>query len=361
MTLDDWEPLAKERLDPMAYAYLVGGAGDEVTLRGNREGFARIRLRPRMLVDVSRIDTSTVLFGQTLKIPVLLAPVAYQKIIHPEGELEAVRGANAAGIPFVASTSATTVDRGIAREATVAPWFQLYGSYDREFTKDLVDRARESGCTVLCFTVDAPVRGQRDRDTRVGFRLPPGIERPNFRDLNPQARAGNPRAEGRSIYSPNLDPKLTWEYFEWLRSVAKMPIVLKGIVTAEDAGRAVSAGVDGIVVSNHGGRVIDTVIPAIEALPEIVEATEGGVPDPARRRCTARNRRHQGDRSGSRGRPDRATLSLRAGGGGSGRCSQVHRYAASRNRDGDGGMRAAECCVHRSQSGEAIASPRSPS
>lgn len=278
VTLDDWEPLAKERLDPMAYAYLVGGAGDEVTLRGNIEGFARIRLRPRMLVDVSSIDTSTLLFGQTLKVPVLLAPVAYQKLIHPDGELESVRGANAAGIPFVASTSATTSIEDIARESTVAPWFQLYGSHDREFTKDLVDRARESGCTVLCFTVDAPVRGQRDRDTRVGFRLPPGIERPNFRNLNPQARAGNPRAEGRSIYSPNLDPKLTWEYFEWLRSVAKMPVVLKGLVTAEDAGRAVSAGADGIVVSNHGGRVIDTVTPAIEALPEIVEATEGGVP-----------------------------------------------------------------------------------
>ena len=172
----------------MAYAYLVGGAGDEVTLRGNIEGFARIRLRPRMLVDVSSIDTSTVLFGQTLKIPVLLAPVAYQKLIHPDGELESVRGANAAGMTFVASTSATTSVEDIAREATVAPWFQLYGSHDREFTKDLVDRARESGCTVLCFTVDAPVRGQRDRDTRVGFRLPPGIERPNFRDLNPQAR-----------------------------------------------------------------------------------------------------------------------------------------------------------------------------
>ena len=204
--------------------------------------------------------------------PVLLAPVAYQKLIHPDGELESVRGANAAGVTFIASTSATTSVEDIANEATVAPWFQLYGSNDRTFTKDLVDRARESGCTVLCFTVDAPVRGQRDRDTRVGFRLPPGIERPNFRDLTPQALAGNPRAEGRSIYSPNLDPKLTWEYFDWLRSVAKMPILLKGLVTAEDAARAVDAGVDGIVVSNHGGRVIDTVTPGIEALPEIVEA-----------------------------------------------------------------------------------------
>src|SRR4051812_5270095 len=209
VTLDDWELLAKEKLPPMAYAYLAGGSGDEVTLRANIDGFARIRLRPRMLVDVSSIDTRTVLFGQTLKLPVLLAPVAYQKLIHPDGELESVRGANAAGVTFIASTSATTSVEDIAREATVAPWFQLYGSSDRSFTKDLVDRARESGCTVLCFTVDAPVRGQRDRDTRVGFRLPPGIERPNFRDLTPQALAGNPRAEGRSIYSPNLDPKLT--------------------------------------------------------------------------------------------------------------------------------------------------------
>lgn len=278
VTLDDWELLAKEKLDPMAYAYLVGGAGDEVTLRGNIEGFARIRLRPRMLVDVSAIDTSTVLFGQKLKLPVLLAPVAYQKLIHPDGELESVRGANAAGVTFVASTSATTSVEDIAREASIPPWFQLYGSHDRAFTKDLVDRARESGCPVLCFTVDAPVRGQRDRDTRVGFRLPAGIERPNFRDLNPAARAGNPRAEGRSIYSPNLDPKLDWDYLEWLVSIAKMPVLLKGLVISEDAVRAVKAGAHGIVVSNHGGRVIDTVTPAIEALPEIVEAVEGRVP-----------------------------------------------------------------------------------
>jgi 4-hydroxymandelate oxidase len=179
---------------------------------------------------------------------------------------------------FVASTAATTAVEDIAREATIAPWFQLYGSRDRSFTKDLVDRAREAGCKVLCFTVDAPVRGQRDRDTRVGFRLPPGIERPNFRDLTPQAVAGNPRAEGRSIYSPNLDPKLTWEYFDWLRSIAKMPVLLKGLVTSEDATRAVEAGADGIVVSNHGGRVMDTVLPAIEALPEIADAAGGRVP-----------------------------------------------------------------------------------
>jgi 4-hydroxymandelate oxidase len=278
VTIEDWESLAKERLTDMAYAYLVGGAGDEVTLRGNRESFAQIRLRPRMLVDVSEIDTSTVLFGEKLKLPVLLAPVAYQKIVHPEGELEAVRGANAAGVVFTASTAASTAVEDIAREAVIAPWFQLYASSDRPFTKALVDRAREAGCRVLCFTVDAPVRGQRDRDTRVGFRLPPGIQRPNFRDLNPQALTGNPRAEGRSIYSPNLDPRLTWEYLAWLRSIARMPVVLKGIVTAEDAVRGLEAGVDGFVVSNHGGRVIDTVIPAIEALPEVVKAVAGRVP-----------------------------------------------------------------------------------
>lgn len=278
VTLDDFESLAKEQLPEMAFAYLVGGAGDEVTLRDNRAGFSRIRLRPRMLVNVSVIDTSTVLFGQTLKIPVLLAPVAYQKIVHPAGEIEAIRGANLAGIPFVASTSATTSIEDIAREATVPTWFQLYASSDRSFTKDLVDRAREAGCPVLCFTVDAPVRGQRDRDTRVGFHLPPGLERPNFRGLNPQALAGNPRAEGRSIYSPNLDPKLDWDFLNWLRSVARMPILLKGILTAEDAMEGLQAGVDGFVVSNHGGRVIDTVMPSIEALPEIVEAVQGRVP-----------------------------------------------------------------------------------
>jgi 4-hydroxymandelate oxidase len=278
VTIDDWEPLAKDRLPQMVFEYLSGGAGDEITLRENRAGFDRIRLRPNMLVDVSKIDTTTTLFGQKLKLPVLLAPVAYQKMVHPEGELEALRGANAAGVTFVASTAASTAVEEIAQLATIPPWFQLYGSSDRSFTKVLVDRARESGCRVLCFTVDAPVRGQRDRDTRNSFRLPAGLTRPNFRDLTPQAAAGNPRAEGRSIYSPNLDPGLTWEYLDWLRSVANMPILLKGILTAEDATRALDAGVDGFVVSNHGGRVVDTVVSAIEALPEIADAVAGRVP-----------------------------------------------------------------------------------
>ena len=278
VTIDDWEPLARERLPQMVFEYLSGGAGDEITLRENRAGFDRIRLRPSMLVDVSTIDTSTTLFGQRMPMPVLLAPVAYQKMVHPEGELEALRGANAAGVTFVASTAASTAVEEIASLAAVPPWFQLYASHDRDFTKALVDRARGSGCPVLCFTVDAPVRGQRDRDTRNNFCLPPGLTRPNFRDLTPQAAAGNPRAEGRSIYSPNLDPRLTWKYLDWLRSVAGMPILLKGVLTAEDASRAIDAGVDGFVVSNHGGRVVDTVVSAIEALPEIVDAVSGRVP-----------------------------------------------------------------------------------
>lgn len=278
VTIDDWEPLAKEALSQMVFEYVSGGAGDEITLRENRNGFDRIRLRPKMLVDVSTIDTSTTLFGYQMPIPVLLAPVAYQKMIHPDGELESLRGANAAGVTFVASTAASTAVEDIASVATVPPWFQLYASDDRVFTKALVDRARESGCTALCFTVDAPVRGQRDRDTRNSFCLPPGLTRPNFRDLTLAAATGNPRAEGRSIYSPNLCPRLTWSYFDWLRSVAKMPVLLKGILTAEDAKRGVDAGADGFVVSNHGGRVVDSVVSAIEALPEIVEAVEGKVP-----------------------------------------------------------------------------------
>jgi 4-hydroxymandelate oxidase len=213
-----------------------------------------------------------------LKIPVLLAPVAYQKIVHPLGELEAVRGANLAGIPFIASTSATTAVEEIAREATVTPWFQLYASSDRPFTQDLVARAREAGCKVLCFTVDSPVRGQRDRDTRVGFHLPKGIERPNFRGLSAAAVAGNPRAEGRAIYSPNLDPKLDWKFLDWLLSVAGMPVVIKGVLTSEDAEECVKSGAHGIAVSNHGARLMDTVVSSIEALPEIVEAVQGRVP-----------------------------------------------------------------------------------
>jgi 4-hydroxymandelate oxidase len=262
----------------MVYEYIAGGAGDEITLRANREAFDRIRLRPRVLVDVSRLDTSITLFGREHSAPVLLAPCAYMKLIHPDGEREAVRGANAAGVSVIASTAASTSFEDMAAAAEQPIWFQLYTSSDREFTRRLLDRVMAAGCEVLCITVDAPVRGLRDRDSRCLFRLPAGMERPNFRDFTPEARTGNARAEGRGIYSPNLDPRITWKEMEWIKSFVKVPVVLKGILTGEDARRAAETGMDGVVVSNHGARTIDTVPSSMEALPEVVEAVQERIP-----------------------------------------------------------------------------------
>jgi len=274
VTLDDYDPCARARLPHMVYEYIAGGAGDEITLRANREAFEQIRLRPRVLVDVSSINTRVTLFGHEIAAPILLAPCAYMKLIHPDGEREAVRGANAAGVSLVASTAASTSFEDMAAVAETPIWFQLYTSSDRGFTRALLDRVQEAGAAVLCVTVDAPVRGLRDRDSRCLFRLPSGMERPNFRDLNPQARTGNARAEGRAIYSPNLDPRITWKEMEWIKSFVKIPMVIKGVLTGEDARRAAECGMDGVIVSNHGARTIDTVPASMEALPEIVAAVE---------------------------------------------------------------------------------------
>ncbi len=277
-TLNDFEPLARQVLPHMEFEYAAGGAGDELTLRANREAFGRIRLRPRMLVDVSKIDTSLEIFGEKLPSPIVLAPCAYQRLFHPEGELATVKGANESGVTLMASTASTVGIDEMAKVSARPLWFQLYASSDRGFTAELVRRVEAAGCTVLCVTVDAPIRGIRDRDIRTQFALPPGIERPNFRGLNAAAVTGNPRPTGRSIYSPNLDPRFCWSDLEWLRGTTRLPLLVKGILTGSDAARAVAAGIAGVVVSNHGARTMDTVPATIEALPEIAEAVAGRVP-----------------------------------------------------------------------------------
>jgi 4-hydroxymandelate oxidase len=278
VTLADYDPCARARLSHMVYEYIAGGAGDEITLRANREAFDRILLRPRVLVDVSQIDTRVTLYGQEHEAPILLAPCAYLKLIHPDGERESVRGANAAGVSLVASTAASTSFEDMAEVAERPIWFQLYTSSDRGFTRALLERVQAAGCSVLCITVDCPVRGLRDRDSRCLFRLPPGMERPNFRDLTPEARTGNARAEGRNIYSPNLDPRITWKEVEWIKSFVKVPVLLKGILAAEDAKLAAEMGLDGVIVSNHGARTIDTVPASMDALPQVSAALEGRMP-----------------------------------------------------------------------------------
>ena len=272
----DYARLARGSMSSMAWEYVSGAAAAETTLRWNEEAYDKIRLRPRNLVDVSHIDTKLSLFGHDLDCPILLAPVAYQRLAHPEGERASVRGAEAAGATVVLSTFSTVTLEEVAAAAAKPHWFQLYVQPDREFTRELVRRAEAAGYKALVVTVDTPVLGPRYRELRHKFSLQEGTERANLKGLH--TATGGHRPTERNIFSATLDPKLTWQDIAWLRSLTSLPIILKGVMNAEDAGRAVDEGVSGLIVSNHGGRNLDTVPATIDALPEVVAKTAGRFP-----------------------------------------------------------------------------------
>jgi 4-hydroxymandelate oxidase len=274
--VSDYGRLAQSRMSKMAWEYMDGAAGDELTARWNVEAYERIRLRPRCLVDVSKIDLRTKLFGRTIPFPILIAPTAYQRLIHPDGELATARGAGATGATMIVSTQATTPLEEVAAAATSPLWFQLYLQANRDFTRALVNRAEAAGYQALVLTVDSPILGMRHREQRTQFTLPPGLDRANFRG-HAGAKTAHRPGEGE-IYSPSLDPTLTWKDVEWLRSITRMPILLKGIMTGDDAGRAVDAGASGVIVSNHGGRNLDSLPATIDALPEVVGKVSGRIP-----------------------------------------------------------------------------------
>lgn len=268
LSLPEFEEHARRCMSHMAYEFVSAGAADEHTLRWNRDAYDRLRLRPRVLQDVRTVDTRLTLLGQELRFPILLAPTAYHRALHPEGELATARGAGAAGATWVVSTATTTPFEDIARVATAPWWLQLYVQPDRAVTRDLVQQAEGAGCQALCVTVDTPVQGARNRQTRARFALPPGVKAPYMTQLKSGAAVADNR---RGVI-------FTWKDVEWLRSVARVPLLLKGILTGDDADRGIHAGAQGILVSNHGGRVLDTLPATIEALPEVVERVGGRVP-----------------------------------------------------------------------------------
>ena len=251
----DYETLAQARMEPAAWNYYQSGSDDEVTLRANRSAFERVQLRPRMLVDVRSCDMSTTVLGTPVSMPILIAPTAFHCLAHPEGECATARSAGSVGALMVVSTSSTRSLEDIASEASGPLWFQLYVTSRKESEK-LVRRAVAAGYRALVLTVDSPRWGYKEQAIRSGFRPP---LKANFTDEDAT----------EAIVS------LTWESLAWLRSLTSLPIVLKGILTAEDAELAVKQGVDGIIVSNHGGRQLDGVAASIEALPEVVEAVNG--------------------------------------------------------------------------------------
>jgi isopentenyl diphosphate isomerase/L-lactate dehydrogenase-like FMN-dependent dehydrogenase len=252
----DFEALARERLDDMAWEYFRGGAGDESTLRDNRAALERWKLQPRVLVDVSEVDSSTTVLGTPVAAPILVAPVALQKLAHPEGEAATARAAAAAGTIMILSTSATMRPEPVAAAAPGSPrWFQIYVFRDRGVTQALIDEACASGYSALVLTVDAPILGRREGAIRSGFHLPDELE-----------VAGD-------IFD-DIDPSVSWRDVEWIAGHG-LPVVLKGILTPEDALVAVENGAAGVVVSNHGGRQLDGVPASIDALPRVAEALEG--------------------------------------------------------------------------------------
>jgi isopentenyl diphosphate isomerase/L-lactate dehydrogenase-like FMN-dependent dehydrogenase len=253
----DYERLAEECLDANAHAYFAGGAGDEVTLRDNVAAFQRLKLRPRTLVDVGGGTTRTSVLGTEISMPVVIAPLALQRMAHPDGELATARAAAAAGTIMCLSTATTARPAEVAAAAPDAPrWFQVYVFDDRAITEELVAEAIDSGYGALVLTVDAPFLGRRERDLRIDFKIPEGI-----------TPAGN-------IFTEGFDLALSWRDLEWLAGYG-LPVVVKGLITAEDARLACEHGASAVVVSNHGGRQLDGVQATVDALEEVVDAVEG--------------------------------------------------------------------------------------
>jgi 4-hydroxymandelate oxidase len=276
--VDDYEALARERMPHASFEYYAGGAGDERTLAANREAFGRIVLRPRVLVDVSRIDLATEIVGTPVNLPVLLAPTAFNRLAHPDGEAAVARAAGASGTLLIASTLSTCSLEEIAAAATGPLWFQLYVYKDREVTRELVARAEAAGYKAIVLTVDTPLLGRRERDLRNRFVLPEGLTIRNLEPALAQAARWSPTSSFSAYVRDLFDASLSWDAVEWLRSITRLPVLLKGIVTAEDAQLAVNAGVAGLVVSNHGGRQLDGAPATIDALPEVVDAVAGRMP-----------------------------------------------------------------------------------
>ena len=268
LTVDDAERLAQASLPADAWGYVAGGAGDERTLRWNRDAFSRYRLRPRALVDVSSVSTETTVLGTPVAMPVLVAPMAYQAIAHEDHELGMARGAAAAGTVMCLSTVATATPAAVAAAAPGAPrWLQIYVFRDREVSDAVVSEAVGAGFTALVLTADLPVVGIRDREHRAEFD-PPEADVPAYA----AARARNP---GDDPALSMLDAAVEWGYVSELRERWRLPVVVKGLVTGEDADLACEHGAAGVVVSNHGGRQLDGAVASLDALPEVVEAVAG--------------------------------------------------------------------------------------
>jgi 4-hydroxymandelate oxidase len=263
----------------MAYDYFASGSGDEVALRRNRDAFDRVTLRYRVLRGVGVPDTSVELLGRRHVMPVVIAPTAFMCLAHSDGEIAVARAAAAAGVTQGLSTLSTRSLEDVARAAPGPKWFQLYVFRDRSLTESLVRRAEDAGYEALVVTVDAPVLGTREADVRNRFSLPPGMFPENLMNEETRRVLASGEASGLAQYfAARIDPSLTWADIDWLRSMTRLPVMVKGLVRADDAAEAVAHGAAGIVVSNHGGRQLDSAPAGIDAMTEVAAAVAGRVP-----------------------------------------------------------------------------------
>ncbi|KAG2305637.1 hypothetical protein Bca52824_025385 [Brassica carinata] len=274
----EYEAIAKEKLPKMVYDYYASGAEDQWTLQENRNAFARILFRPRILIDVSKIDMTTTILGFKISMPIMVAPTAMQKMAHPEGEYATARAASAAGTIMTLSSWATSSVEEVASTGPGIRFFQLYVYKNRNVVEQLVRRAEKAGFKAIALTVDTPRLGRRESDIKNRFTLPPNLTLKNFEGLD-LGKMDEANDSGLASYvAGQIDRTLSWKDVQWLQTITKMPILVKGVITGEDARIAVQAGAAGIIVSNHGARQLDYVPATISALEEVVKATQGRIP-----------------------------------------------------------------------------------
>ena len=271
----DYQQQARHHIDDNAWHYLVGGAGDEITANANESTFQQYLLNTKVLSDVRGGHTQLSLFGRHYQHPIFLAPVAYQTLFHPQGERATALAAHAMNTPFTVSSLSSTLLEDIRSEDEQALWFQLYFQAERQQTLSLVQRAELLGYQVLVVTVDAPLAGIRNREQRMGFQLPSHVHAVNLTRSSGEA---SHHQSDSFVFNQLMANAPTWDDIEWLLSVSRLPVVIKGILSPEDAEKAISVGVAGIVVSNHGGRILDGVLPSLAALPDIIKTVNGRVP-----------------------------------------------------------------------------------
>jgi 4-hydroxymandelate oxidase len=274
VALRDYEPLARERLDDNAWTYLASGAGDELTLRWNRQAFDDTRLMPRTMRSFAGGSLESELLGMRLAHPIVLGPVAYQKLFHPEGECATAQAAAALHTPLVVATLSSVDLEAVSTAAPDASrWFQLYVQPERDLTLDLVRRAEGAGYSALVVTVDAPLNGLRNAEQRIGFRLPENVFAANL-----PLRGARPPSGGHPIFDDLLAGSPVWRDLEWLRAATRLPLIVKGILNPDDARQARACGADALVVSNHGGRTLDTLEASLHALPAVRQAVGAQFP-----------------------------------------------------------------------------------